>query len=152
VTVPFQWANAELGRVYVAAYQGRRARLCLAINPGTLTRNSTTAQWDAAEIAGQAGEGYARVEWTIPAGAYSNTTADFRSPVQLATFLADADGLGLQWDSVYLVLGTLSGGVTTWDTNIAGYYPEAPTIALSPSQPRSYNVQLITDDIITISG
>lgn len=146
----FQWANAELGRVFAAAYQGRAARLCLATNPGSLTRNSTTAQWDAAEISAQASEGYARVTWTIPAGAYSNTTADFRSPVQLATFQATAEGLGLTYDSVYLVLGTIAGQSTTWDTNIAGLYVEAPTIALTPGQPRSYNINLICDDIITV--
>lgn len=152
MTAVFQWSNTELGRVYGAAYQGRSARLCLAQNPGSLTKASTRTQWDAAEITAQASEGYARATWTIPAGAYNSTTGDFRSPAQLATFTADADGLGLAWDTVYLVLGTTVGGVTTWDTHVAGIYVEAPTIALAPGQPRSYEVVLPVDDITTLAG
>lgn len=152
MTLVFQWSNAELGRVHAAAYQGRTARLCLAANPGSLTKASTTSQWDAAEITAQAGDGYARVEWVVPAGSYNNLTGDFRTPQQLATFQADADGLGLTYDTAYLVLGTTSGGSTTWDAHVAGIYVESPNVALSPGQPRSYEVFLLCDDVVTLAG
>lgn len=151
MAVPFQTSDAELGRVFAAAYQGRVARACLASNPG-LTKNSTTAQWDAAEISAQASEGYARVQWTIPAGAYDTATGRFRSPQQLATFQAAANGLGLTYDTLYVVLGTAGGGGTvTWDTSPAMIFTENPTIALSPGEPRSYRVRLLVDDITTVA-
>lgn len=152
MTQAFEWSNAELGRVYAAAYQGRAARLCLAQNPGSLTKASTTSQWDAAEITGQASDGYARVTWTVPSGAYNATTGDFRSPVQVATFQADADGFGLTWDTVYLVFGTTTGGTTTWDTHVAGIHTEIPAAALAPGQPRTYRVFLSCDDAIVLAG
>lgn len=152
MAVAFQWSNAELERVYTAAYEGRTARLCLAVNPGSLTKASTTEDWDDAEITAQASEGYERVEWVVPAGSYNNLTADFRSPQQLATFTADADGLGLEWDTAYLVFGTTVDEVTTWDEHVAGIYVEAPAVALSPGQFRSYDISLHTDDITTFAA
>jgi hypothetical protein len=138
--------------VFAAAYQGRVVRACLATNAGSLTKNSTTAQWDAAEISAQASEGYARVQWTIPAGAYDAATGRFRSPQQLATFTAAANGLGLTYDTLYIVLGTAGGGgAVTWDATVAMLHVEAPSIALSPGEPRSYRVRLLTDDITTVA-
>lgn len=152
MALPFQTSDGELARVFAAAYQGRVARACLATNTGSLTKNSTTAQWDAAEISAQASEGYARVQWTIPAGAYDAATGRFRSPQQLATFTAAANGLGLTYDTLYIVLGTAGGGgAVTWDTTVAMLHVEAPSIALSPGEPRSYRVRLLIDDITTVA-
>jgi hypothetical protein len=118
-----QWSNAELLRVHAVAYQGRKARLCLAINSASLTKDSTTAQWDAVEISSQASNGYAKVEW-----------------------------LGLQFDTAYLVLGTASGGTTTWDTTVAGILPMLPEDqTLSPGQPLSIEVFTMVDDITTVA-
>ena len=146
----FQWSNAELGRVYAAAYQGRRARLCAAIATSGLTVNSTTAQWDAAEISSQAANGYARVQWTLPAGSYSSANTRFETATSTATIQATASGLGLNYDTIYLVFGTVSGGVTTWDANVAGIFTHNPTVALAPGEPRSYKVFLVCDDITTL--
>jgi|GEM_PF-1190408 len=151
MTTSFQWSNAELGRVYSAAYQGRVIRACLATNTGSLTINSTTAQWDAAEITAQAADGYERVIWTLPAGSYDDGAGQFLSPNNLTTFQADADGLGLTFDTVYLVGGTVSNNVTTWDTHVSGVYTESPSIALSPGEPRSYDLFLLVDDVTTIA-
>jgi hypothetical protein len=145
----FEWSNAELARVYTAAYQGRTARLCCAQNPGSLTKASTTAQWDAVEISGN---GYARVIWTVPAGGYSSDTGDWRSPEQVATITASSGGVGLTWNTAYLVLGTTVSGTTTWDTHVAGIFTETPNVALSPGQPRIYRVSLHTDDINSFSS
>lgn len=138
----FQWSNAELGRVYAAAYLGRNARLCLANATSGLTLNSTTAAWDAAEITSQAANGYARYTFTLAAGSYDSASQRFQTPVVTATFQAIASGSGLTYDSVYLVLGS--------DTNIAGLWTEAPNIVLAPGQPRAYNIRFVCDDITTL--
>lgn len=140
---PMQISSAELGRVWAAAYQGLTARLCLALNTGGLTKASTTAQWDALELSGN---GYSRVSWTIPAGSFDATADRFQPAQQLCSFTASANGAGLTYDTVYLVLG--SGSPTTWQTAIYGLFVESPNIALAPGAPRSYRVQLFTDDVI----
>jgi hypothetical protein len=138
----FQWSNAELGRVYAAAYLGRNARLCLANATTGLTLNSTTAAWDAAEITSQAANGYARYTFTLAAGSYDSASQRFQTPVVTATFQAIASGGGLNYNSVYLVLGN--------ETNIAGLWTEAPNIVLAPGQPRAYNIRFVCDDITTL--
>ena len=147
-----KWSNAELARVYTASYQGRRARWCLAINSAGLTEESTTAQWDAVEISGQASDGYARVEWTMPAAAYSASLGMVQSTGYLATIQAAANGLGLEFDTAYLVYGTQNGGTTTWDTHVAGILPVLPEHqAISPGQPISFEVFALVDDITAIA-
>lgn len=124
---------------------GKRARLCLAVNAGSLSEVSTTAQWDAAEVSGN---GYARYIWTLPAGAYDATAARFQAPVELATFTASANGAGLSFNALYLVLGVLSGSTTTWDAGVTAVFAESPSVALAPGEPRGYNIRLFADNII----
>jgi hypothetical protein len=138
----------EEERSFTGLYATKRARLCLANNTTGLTVASTTAQWDAAELTGN---GYARFEWTVPAGAYNATTLRFEAPAQLAQFQASAGGAGLTWNTAYLVFGTLSGGVTTWQTGVSYLVVESPNIVLSPGEPRGYNVQLLTDGLTVTS-
>ena len=141
-------SNAELLRVHAVAYQGRRARLCLAVNSAGLTVNSTTAQWDAAEITSQAANGYARVEWTMPAAAYSNALGMAQGNGYLATFQATPSGLGMNFTHAYLVYGN----GTTWDTNIANLWPLEPgDQVLSQGQPISFEVISLVDNIATVS-
>ena len=136
------------GRVYGSSYQGKRARLCLAVNPGTLGPTSTTAQWDAVELSGN---GYARYEWTIPAGSYNTTTGQFEAPAELCSFEASAQGVGLTWNTAYLVLGTVLNNVTTWNTGVEMIFVESPNVAIYPGQPSAYNVTLINKSILTAS-
>jgi hypothetical protein len=152
MTLAMEWSNAELARVHAVAYQGRRARLCLAINSTALTKESTTAQWDAVEISSQAADGYARVVWTLPAGAYSSALGMVQGTGNLSTFQATSGGIGLEFDTAYLVLGTLSGGTTTWDTHVAGVLPMLPEDqTLSPGQPLSIEVFTLVDDITAVA-
>jgi len=132
----------EAGRMFANDYAGKRVRLCLANNTSGLGMTSTTAQWDAAELSGN---GYARYEWTVPSGAYNSTTERFEAPNVLATFQASGGGAGLSWNTAYLVIGTISGGVTTWGTGVSYILVESPTVALAPGEPRGYNVLLYTD-------
>ena len=140
---PMQISPGELGRVWAASYEGKTARLCLALNTGGLTKASTTAQWDALELSGN---GYSRVSWTLPAGAFDATADRFQVEERLCSFAASANGAGLTYDTVYLVIG--SGSPTTWSTSIYGLFTENPNIALPPGAPRSYRIRLFTDDVI----
>lgn len=144
MSVAFAMSNATLARVYAASFQGRTARACLAINPGTLNENSTTAQWDAAEITSQASNGYARFTWTIPAGTYDAALGLFRGVTTAVSFQANTNGLGLQYDTVYVVTGT--GGV--WDTNVEMIL--AGSQALPAGQPIAYNLSFLSDNIIAV--
>ncbi len=136
----------ETGRLFANSYAGKKARLCLAVNTGSLSAASTTAQWDAAELTGN---GYARYEWTVPSGSYSSTTERFEVPAQLCEFSASSGGAGLNWNTAYLVIGTIGGGgAVTWNTGVSFVLTESPNIVLSPGEPRSYNVLLFTDGFL----
>lgn len=135
MTITFETSDAELVRMHNAGRSGMRARMCLAQNSGGLTRNSTTAQWDAAEITAQAADGYARVEWTVPTAAMVPAIGMAQSVVQVVTFQASPSGLGLEFDSAYLVLGTVSGGTTTWLTHITDLFTFSPSKALTAGEP-----------------
>lgn len=152
MTLAMQTSNAELLRVHALAYQGRQARLCLAINSASLTKDSTTAQWDAVEISSQASNGYARAVWTVPAAAYSPTLGMAQSTGYLATFQATQNGIGLTFDTAYLVYGTQNGGTTTWDTHVAHIQVLPPSDqVLSAGQPKSFEVFNLLDDITTVA-
>lgn len=130
----------EAGRIWAASYAGQTARACLAVNTGSLSASSTAAQWDAAEISGN---GYARHTWTLPAGSYNTTTERFEAPPQLVQFQASANGLGLSWDALYIVIGS--------NTGISFLLTEAPSVALYPGEPRGYNLTLFTDGFVVSS-
>lgn len=136
----------EAERLYAGNYAGKRARLCLAnTTSGSPGISSTTAQWDAVELSGN---GYTRYEWTIPAGSYNNTTERFQAPSQVCQFNASSGGAGLSWNAVYLVIGTISSGVTTWNTGVSFVLTESPNAVLSPGEARSYDVILFTDGFL----
>jgi hypothetical protein len=135
ITTPF----AE-GKFYEETYLGKRARMCLAVNSGSLSVSSTTAQWDAAELSGN---GYARVEWTIPAGSYNSTTGRFQAPVQQCEFLATAGGQGLTSNTIYIVLGTVSNNVTTWQTGVHAILETS--LAIVPNNGKKIDLTLFTN-------
>lgn len=143
-----QVSRASLARIYAAGYQGRVARACLALNPGSLTVESTTAAWDAAEITSQASYGYARVVWTIPGGAFSTTDDLFLGQAQNAVFTANSSPQGLQYDSLYVVTGTVSGGVTTWETYVEQLRVFSPSEALPSGLSITYPVELVVDQYV----
>jgi hypothetical protein len=133
----------EAARLFAGDYAGKKARLCLATatagNPGI---SSTTAQWDTVE---RSGNGYARCEWTIPAGSFNATADRFEAGSQVCTFTASAGGAGLTWNTAYLVIGTISGSTVTWNTGVSFLLTESPSISLAAGASRNYTVQLFTD-------
>jgi hypothetical protein len=152
MTIIFETSDAELVRVHTAARQGLKARMCLAQNTGSLTRNSTTAQWDAAEITAQASNGYARVEWTVPAATITPAIGMAQSTPQSLTFQASPSGLGLQFDTAYLVLGTASGGTTTWFDHITQLFRFEPSKVLSAGQSYALEYFMVVGGVSFIPG
>ena len=131
----------EAERLYVGDYAGKKARLCLATTTsGSPNLNSNTAAWDAVE---RSGNGYARCEWTIPAGSFNSTTDRFEAGSQPCTFTAS--GSALTWNAAYLVIGTISGSSVTWGTGVSFVLTESPSISLAAGASRIYTVQLFTD-------
>lgn len=127
----------ESGRLWANSYAGKTARACLAVNTGSLGISSTTAQWDAAEISGN---GYSRYTWTIPSGSYNSATERFEAPEELAGFQASTGGVGMSWDTLYIVIGSNSG--------VSFLFSEAPNIALYPGQNHAYKITLFTDGFV----
>jgi len=132
----------EAQELFTGRYAGRKARLCLATTTGgSPGLGSTTAQWDAVE---RSGNGYARCEWTIPAGSYNATTDRFEAGSQSCLFTAS--GSALTWNAAYLVIGTIGGGgAVTWNTGVSFVLAESPSISLAAGSGRTYTVNLFTD-------
>lgn len=117
-------------------------RLCLALNT-TLTIESTTAQWDAVELA--SANGYARSVITIPGASYDSTIGMSKTSELTAAFTAS--GAGFTYNRVYGVIGTVSGGVTTYNNYISFLFAESETKALSPGMSQSYPIVFLADDM-----
>ena len=133
----------EAARLFAGDYAGKKARLCLATTTaGSPNLSSNTAAWDAVELTGN---GYARCEWTIPAGSFNSTTERFEAGSQSCQFLAAGGGAGLSWNAAYLVIGTISGGTVTWGTGVSFVLTESPTATLAAGSSRTYTVNLFTD-------
>jgi len=131
----------EAGRLFANNYAGKKARLCLATTTsGSPGLSSNTAAWDAVE---RSGSGYARCEWTIPAGSFNGTTDRFEAGSQSCQFTAS--GSALTWNAAYLVIGTISGSTVTWNTGVSFVLTESPSISLAAASSRTYTVQLFTD-------
>jgi hypothetical protein len=128
----------EAGRLFANAYEGKAARLCLAnTTAGSPGLNSTIAQWDAVELTGN---GYARYEWTIPAGSYNNTTERWEAAAELSTFTAAAGGAGLSWNAAYLAIDFMDG--------VSFVLNETSTVTLAAGQTRGYSVLLFSDGFL----
>ncbi len=132
----------EAEGLFALRYAGKKARLCLATTTaGSPGLTSNTAAWDAVE---RSGNGYARCEWTIPAGSFNTTTDRFEAGSYTCTFTAS--GSALTWNAAYLVIGTIGGGgAVTWGTGVSFVLNESPSISLPAGSSRIYTVQLFTD-------
>lgn len=130
----------EAERLFAGDYAGKKCRLCLATTTsGSPNLSSNTAAWDAVE---RSGSGYARCEWTIPAGSFNTTTDRFEAGSQSCSFTAS--GSALTWNAAYLVIGT-SGSTVTWGTGVSFVLSESPSISLAAGASRIYTVQLFAD-------
>jgi hypothetical protein len=73
-----------------------------------------------------------------------------QSVVQVVNFQASPSGLGLQFDSAYLVLGTVSGGVTTWLSHIEDLFIFSPSKALVAGEPYGLEYFMVVGAVTSI--
>jgi hypothetical protein len=72
----------------------------------------------------------------------------FLGQAQNVVFTANASPQGLQYDTLYVVTGTASGGVTTWETYIEQVRVFSPSEALPSGLSITYPVELVVDQYV----
>lgn len=136
-------------RLFADRFAGKRASMRLCVNPGSLTTSSTRTQWEAVELSGN---GYARYEWTIPAGSYNATAGRWEAPPQLCEFSASSGGNGLTWNTAVIVLGTYVSNVFAPESGVSFILSEGSNqTILAGATPRSYQVIICTDGLSVTS-
>ena len=144
MTITTELCEFEFARVANAAYAGKSCKVFLAVNPGSLTSASTTAQWEAAELPGTNGYAPYTVA-SLPAGGL-DPGADDRWEI------GEADG-----PNQFIVAAfTAAGGPFSFDTVVVvvdgSTYPhsiivETPSVTVADGQTQTYRVQILLDAI-----
>lgn len=124
----------ELQRQAGLVFEGKDYEVFLATNDGTLTANSTYADWQAEEVA--SANGYAPVTGTIGTGSWSTGNERYELPSITATFTGS--GAGFTYDTVCIRIGT--------ETYLHSAIVESPAIQLASGQSKSYVITLSQDD------
>ena len=125
-------SQAELARQAAAVFEGKTFKLFLAVQ-GSLTAESLTTDWEAAELSGN---GYAAITGTVGVGSYSTANGRYELPAINGTFTAS--GGGLTYDTICLVI---DGATHLHSINV-----ENPSITLADGQSKSYTLTLAQDD------
>lgn len=137
------------GQLFANTFAGKRASMRLCNNPGSLGVSSTPTEWEAVELSGN---GYARYEWTIPAGSYNATTNRWEAAPQLCEFTATAGGAGLTWNTVVIVLGTYANNIFTPQSGVSFLLNEPSNrIIQAGAPPGSYQITIHTDGFTVTS-
>lgn len=135
MALTLQITPKELERQAALAFEGNSYKVYLAYDPNsTLSKSSTTSQWNAKELAATAG--YAAVTGTVGTGSYNATTDRYELPAITAQFTAT--GAGFVYDVIVVVI---DGG--TYPHSITRLGAEQ---GLFSGQSRSYVISLIQDD------
>lgn len=87
----------ELEFIYVYAFAGKAYKI-FAATKGSLTINSTLAEWEAAEL--PTTNGYLPITGTIGSGTYNATTGKFTAPTIAGQF--KGSGAGFTYDAVVI--------------------------------------------------
>lgn len=90
----------ELERQAAAVFEGKAYEVFLAINPGALGPDSTTAEWKAQET--PVGGGYAPLTGTVGVGSYDAVDGRYELP-QISASWVGADA-GFTYDTLVLVI------------------------------------------------
>lgn len=136
-------------QIFTNTLAGKRASMRLCVNTGSLGVSSTRAQWEAAELSGN---GYARYEWTIPAGSYNSTTQRWEAPAQLCEFSAAAGGAGLTWNTAIIVLGTVVNNAFSPQSGVSFILSEPSNrTLLAGASPGSYQVTIFSNGFLVTS-
>lgn len=125
----------ELERQAALAFESKAYKVFLAYDPNsTLGLGSTTAEWEAKQIA--AANGYAAVTGTLAAGSYNASLGRYELPPITAQF--NATGTGYIYDTLVVVIGG-----NTYPHSVTRISPEQGLFA---GQSRSYVIKLLQDD------
>ena len=127
-------SQKELERQAALAFEGETYEVFLATNSGSLTVNSTYAEWQAVEVASS--NGYAPVTGTIGTGAWDSGDARYELPSITATFTSTDSGFS--YDTICVRIGT--------ETYLHSIIAESPSITLAAGQAKSYVITLVQDD------
>lgn len=126
-------STKELERQAKLVFEGKSYKVFLASNPGTLTGDSTAAQWEAVEASGN---GYAAVTGVVAAGSYSTVNGRYQMPQISAAF--SATGAGISYNTLCLKLDG--------ETYLHSITVETPSVTLAAGQSKTYLITLIQDD------
>ena len=125
-------STKELQRQAAESFEGKTYTVFLALNPGSLTAESTAAEWIAAKISSA---GYADVTGTFAVGSYSTGNARYELPVINATFTAT---VGYVYDTVCVRIGT--------ETYLHSTLRESPNFVMAAGQSKTYTFTIAVDD------
>ena len=134
--------SQEFARISALAYEGLACRVSLHVNSGSLTAESTIAEWDAVKLASDNGyadftvaslpagglDSGADNRWEIGGSAGANTYIE-------AAFTAT--GAGFSFDTVVIQVGT-----STYPHSIL---VESPSVTVAAGQTQTYRIQLLID-------
>ena len=135
-------SSQEFARISALAYEGLACRVSLHVNSGSLTAESTIADWDAVKLAES--NGYADfVVANLPAGGLDNASDDrweIGGTAGANTYIEaafTATGAGFSFDTVVVQVGT-----STYPHSIL---VEAPSVTVAAGQTQTYRIQLLID-------
>lgn len=137
-------SSQEFARISALAYEGLSCRVSLHVNPGSLTADSTIAEWDTGKLS--ANNGYA--DFTVaslPAGGLDSGSDDrweIGGTPGANTYIEaafTASGAGFSFDTVVVQVGS-------------GTYPhsiliESPSVTVAAGQTQTYRIQLLIDRV-----
>ena len=126
-------STKELERQAKLVFEGKSYKVFLASNAGTLTGDSTAAQWEAVEVSGG---GYAAVTGSIAAGSYSTVNGRYQMPQISAAF--SATGAGISYNTLCV---KFDGELYLHSITV-----ETPSVTLAAGQSKTYLITLIQDD------
>lgn len=126
-------STKELERQAKLVFEGKSYKVFLASNAGTLTSDSTAAQWEAVEVSGG---GYAAVTGSIAAGSYSTVNGRYQMPQISALF--SATGAGISYNTLCVKFDG--------EAYLHSITVETPSITLAAGQSKTYVITLIQDD------
>ncbi len=129
-------SQRELKRQAGLCLEGADYTIFLANNTTGLTAESTAAAWAAAVVTGDAS--YANVTGTLATGTWNGTALRYELPTVTADFFADPAGTGYTYNTVVIAFDG--------ETYVHSIVVEAPSIALAPTQTKSYTLVFAQDD------
>ena len=134
--------SQEFARISSLAYEGLACRVSLHLNTGSLTAESTIADWDAAKLPDA--EGYTDfVVASLPAGGLDSGSDDRWEIGESAganTYIEaafTATGAGFTFDTVVIQVGS-----STYPHSIL---VENPSVTVAAGQTQTYRIQLLID-------